>query len=134
MVSVRTRFAGALFDAVDHVGGIGRVHSAHLHIACGKATVAITHQYAGHLAKGFGDVLVRAGVQFFLADDGDGRRCLTAFLCETGGGDHQLIFIIWCGFFGENGRREAGKGERNRQRGTSLVNHNAFLRTGLNRA
>ena len=45
------------------------------------------------------------------------------------GGD--LRFFVDCI---ENGRREAGKGERNRQRGTSLVNHNAFLRTGLNRA
>ena len=134
MVAVRAGFAGGLFDAVHHVGGIGGVHPAHLDIASRQAAVAVTHQETRHLAQGFGDVLVRAGVQFFLIHHRDGCWCLATFLAEAGRGHDQLIFVNGGGFRGENGRRKVCQGERNRHGHACLLYHNRILRAGLNQS
>ncbi len=58
MMPVGTRFAGRLLDAVHHIRGIGRIHTAHLYIAGRQAAVTVAHQHARHLAQRFGDVLI----------------------------------------------------------------------------
>ncbi len=134
MVSIRTGFAGRLLDAVYHVRGIGGVHPAHLHIAGCQAAVAVTDQHARHLAQGFGNVLIRAGVQLFFIHHGNRRRCFTAFLAKTGRGHYQFIFVYGGVFCGENGHRQVSQGERNRHGHACLLNHNGILRTGLNQS